>query len=353
MSRFKAKGLIRGELADVELPLPVDRFPTYVDVVGDIVYVLAFTASTNTYLFTYDISDLDNPVDLDVLTVAAGTTVYSGRVILGNTYFLQRAGILTAIDISNPAALSVISTLSGFRNSAEFTLVTDGTDYLYVTGSTASGILYYIVDVSNPASMSVIGNMPDPSGAFAPDRPRVAKVLNNTIYAGIDGSSSNDPPYNIDISSPTSPVVNWGSTTTFGMVGTAGTNSMMIHNNRIFFFAGSGAANDQRYWTQALDGTTGDYTGSVYSDTDVGPLHNTFNGGNMPQNGDYYYTLDLISSVVYLKKIRATSTGPVLIWTRAIAPTALGPYIFHAGMIIGAYRLATPSMTLFIVRGII
>jgi hypothetical protein len=104
---------------------------------------------------------------------------------------------LTVINISNPTAPTIVTSLRDPTNLASPSDVAVSGNYAYVTNQTGTGRLT-VVDVSNPSSPKVVGSVASPSLNMA----YRVRVRNSLAYVSAPNAQAVDA---IDVSDPTNP----------------------------------------------------------------------------------------------------------------------------------------------------
>lgn len=127
---------------------------------------------------------------------------------IGNYVFVQTATGVTSIDVSTPATPTVAHALGGmsfFGGTREQCMVAMG-NYLVVAGGSTS---LYVVDASNPASMSIASTLTSPtlSGNFVQDFSWYSVDRWDTDIVVAWAGSAGYGPFLVDISDPTDPVL--------------------------------------------------------------------------------------------------------------------------------------------------
>ena len=183
-------------IVDVSNPLSMSVLSTfsigqhlnYIFVSGHFAYI----TDANGDLNIIDVSDPSNPISLYSSNIGQGAQT-QGIAIVNEYAFVacQSAGVIAVVDISNPSAASVVTTV--VVNNLPTGLYVSG-NYLYVVNLT--GAILSIVDISNPTSLSVpatVGVGVNPRSVFVSGR-----------YAYVTNNSDNTFSI-LDVSNPASP----------------------------------------------------------------------------------------------------------------------------------------------------
>jgi len=173
-----------------------------IEKVGDYVFTVSISDRS---LSSFDVSDPYNPICLDSIYIDLDYPC--DIAISGNYAYVPFYGLtvnaFSVFDISNPSAMSHVTTLSGLNapNYLDGPLCVEVSgNYLYVVSSRADRL--GIFDISNPAAPSFTGLI---SGAGAPnylEEPLGVEVIGNYAYLSVFGDYAFTI---IDVSTPSSP----------------------------------------------------------------------------------------------------------------------------------------------------
>lgn len=125
--------------------------PKYVEKRGNYAFVI-FQENPG-YVVAYDVSDPTNPTIADTLNTAPNINMNGGYALsrIGDTlYVSQNGGSFTAVDISDPTDMSILS--REYTGGQGFDIATKG-DYVYIADTYGS---LRVFDVSNPSNPSQV-----------------------------------------------------------------------------------------------------------------------------------------------------------------------------------------------------
>jgi type II secretory pathway pseudopilin PulG len=181
----------------IDLPGNADALD--VSVVGDRAYLTRTISAANDFVVV-DITDPHYPVMLGSYMV--GKNVYSVEVD-GNYAFLatgtNNSREFFAMNISNPASITLASSI-GFPGSQDaFEVVLDRTNHRAFVGRNNATSALYAVDIANPAAMSILGFI-NLNGTC-----RGLDLQGNFLYAAITGSAPDVAV--IDVTNPAAMVI--------------------------------------------------------------------------------------------------------------------------------------------------
>jgi len=187
--------------------------PENVTISGNIAYVTGYNQDSGSSQFTaIDISDYLHPVVVGTLS-NSGMYLAAYTSIQGTTAFVTcrqnnvGGGGLFAVDITNPAAMTVLGsyTTSTNGNMAFATGVEARGNYAYVAG-TQDGFLL-VLNVSNPASISLVGSVTAPQISKISNVNLAGNLVYTTSYGTCIAGGSRSYLSAFDITDPTTPTL--------------------------------------------------------------------------------------------------------------------------------------------------
>lgn len=143
-----------------------DLWPNRIEVIGDYAYI-----TTDYWLYIFDVSNPVNPI------VVGSLATYIGKFCISNNYVFGTCDYdgLKIIDITNPTAPQIESTLALSGNS---TCIAVSDNYAYLSYLTSQGMTgIHIISVSNPSIPQLISS---------PNTVHITsmKINNNLLYLG-------------------------------------------------------------------------------------------------------------------------------------------------------------------------
>ena len=164
----------------------------------------------------FTVIDISNPaapavvgtIDDDVNLYLALSVTVSGRYayVVSNNAAVAGKKEFTVIDISNPAAPSVVGTIDDDTGLYKAASIAVSGRYAYVVNSdaTAGKKNFAVVDISNPTAPSVVGSIDDDTNLYLANS---IAVSGHYAYVANSGSGSPKNFAVVDIGTPASPVV--------------------------------------------------------------------------------------------------------------------------------------------------
>jgi hypothetical protein len=174
--------------------------PGPVVTIGDHVFMAATATGSGGTLSAFDVSDPNNLIHVSTLKHADISGL--GWMATDGTYIyltITAADKITVIDVSNPAAMSIVTTLIHATNLDGALGCAIQGDYLYVACQNADRLA--VVDISNPASPSITGTVQD-----AINLDQAQRVAVNGNYAYVTAINRHRLTV-VDVSNPASPSI--------------------------------------------------------------------------------------------------------------------------------------------------
>ena len=167
---------------------------TCVDIQGDTLYV-----GTTSAFHSIDISNETTPSPMDSVLVVGGVNAIE---VVGNVaYAVGDATTLTTVDVSNPAAMSVLQSAAWAGIPGKDVVVRGNIANL------ACGVSGFVrIDVTDPTAVAPIDSLPVGSANTLAPRGTVFYVGTDTGLVSVDASSPISPPVQIDTYATAAPI---------------------------------------------------------------------------------------------------------------------------------------------------